>query len=586
MEGRAIKQYSILAKIGDGGMSDVYLAFDNQLNHQVAIKILKNEFLHNSNIKNRFISEVKNMFRMNHSNVVKVYGLIEEGNILGAVMEYVPGESLNEYVLNHGMLDNIKIKKYLTQMLQALKYVHDEGLIHRDVKPSNFIVDNNDTIKLLDFGIAKNLNSEITDYTATGTVQQIGTPVYMSPEQIATPNLIGQSTDIYSLGLVLYYLVNGKSPYNEDSLTLFELQMKIVTEQIEFQNNSIWNSIISKATQKKVENRYVDIREFEKDVDSINSFSNDNIVEDKTISLSNETNLNINKHQEIPKTKKYTNKKKIFKWLIPIVLLSTLLAVFLLTYETDKEKIASSEAIVKTFVNDLELDVRNEKVYPRVKKINGSIFYLREFKISSSSIEKDGSIVVYGNYKRGNKENNVKFIVRKINGEYQIVNSLGVSAYIDSPLMKYCLNKGYFKDEKSKETDLKIDFVCQNHEIEFNVAVDFLTDEIEENVYMDKTKSSISSQYGYYASGYVTIVNNTLVDLPVGSVDYILSVINSNQEEIYTQSINVNSYLYSFSSVKSDVFISDMPATNFWYKVKVKVNSREAIENIVANNPW
>jgi serine/threonine protein kinase len=586
MEGRAIKQYSILAKIGDGGMSDVYLAFDNQLNHQVAIKILKNEFLHNSNIKNRFISEVKNMFRMNHSNVVKVYGLIEEGNILGAVMEYVPGESLNEYVLNHGMLDNIKIKKYLTQMLQALKYVHDEGLIHRDVKPSNFIVDNNDTIKLLDFGIAKNLNSEITDYTATGTVQQIGTPVYMSPEQIATPNLIGQSTDIYSLGLVLYYLVNGRSPYNEDSLTLFELQMKIVTEQIEFQNNSIWNSIISKATQKKVENRYVDIHEFEKDVDSINSFSNNNIVEDKTISLSNETNLNINKHQEIPKTKKYTNKKKIFKWLIPIVLLSTLLAVFLLTYETDKEKIASSEAIVKTFVNDLELDVRNEKVYPRVKKINGSIFYLREFKISSSSIEKDGSIVVYGNYKRGNKENNVKFIVRKINGEYQIVNSLGVSAYIDSPLMKYCLNKGYFKDEKSKETDLKIDFVCQNHEIEFNVAVDFLTDEIEENVYMDKTKSSISSQYGYYASGYVTIVNNTLVDLPVGSVDYILSVINSNQEEIYTQSINVNSYLYSFSSVKSDVFISDMPATNFWYKVKVKVNSREAIENIVANNPW
>lgn len=580
MEQVNIKQYTIIEKIGEGGMADVFLALDNQLNHKVAIKKLKSEFIHSTNLKNRFIAEVRNMFRMNHPNVVKVYGLIEEEDFIGAVMEYLPGETLSQYYSRKGIPDNNKIKQFLIQMISALKYVHNQGLIHRDVKPSNFIVDINDNLKLLDFGIAKNLNAEIPDYTVTGTVQQIGTPMYMSPEQISTPNLISQSTDLYSLGLVLYFLVNGKSPYDEDSHTLFELQMKIVTEELLFKINSPWNFIIKKATQKKVKNRFVDINEFEQEVVSLNLLDDKTLLDENTKLISD----NFSKEKTIYQFLK--NKKKSVKWLIGFLVLAVIVTIFLLNFETDKEKITSSENVVKTFVNELDLDVRNEKVYPRVKKIKGSIFYLKEFKISSSTIEKDGSIVVYGNYNRRNKMCNVKFIIRKINGEYQIVNSLGVSAYIDSPIMKFCLGKGYFINEESKDTDLKIDLICQKHEIQFNTAVDFLTSEIEKNVVMDKEKSNLTSQYGYYANGYVTIFNRTLVNLPMGSVNYILFVLNSKNEEIYTQNINVNSVLNAFSRVRTSVFISDLSATNFRYGVKVQINSREAIENIVANNPW
>lgn len=586
MEQINIKQYTIIEKIGEGGMSDVFLAFDNQLNHKVAIKKLKSEFIHNPNLKNRFIAEVKNMFRLNHPNIVKVYGLIDEADFIGAVMEYLPGLSLNDYIIANGIPDNDQIKEFVVQMIGALKYVHNEGLIHRDIKPSNFIIDNKHNLKLLDFGIAKNINSEVSDYTSTGTIQQIGTPMYMSPEQISTPTLISHSTDIYSLGLVLYFLVNGKSPFDEESLTLFELQMKIVTEDLIFKNNSPWNSIISKATQKKAENRYLDIDQFEKDVTSLNLNSDNTLIEDKTIVIDSESRLNDSILQNVVKSKKVLNKKKILKWLIPSVVLLLIFAVFLLTYETDKEKITASESVVKTFVNDLDLDVRNDKVYPKIKNINGSIYYLREFKISNSSIEEDGSILVYGTYSRWNKTCNVKFVVRKINSEYKIVNSLGASAYIDSPLMKFCIKKGYFKNEESKDSDLKIDAICEKYEVEFNAAVDFIIEEIESNVGMVKDKSNITSQYGYYATGYVTVFNATLMDLPFGSVDYNLSILNSNNVEIYTQPIRINSTLEAFQQIKADVFISDLPASNFWYKVKVKVNSREAIENVVAENPW
>jgi tRNA A-37 threonylcarbamoyl transferase component Bud32 len=578
MEQVNIKQYTILEKIGEGGMSNVFLAFDNQLKHKVAIKKLKSEFIHSPNLKNRFIAEVKNMFRMNHPNVVKVYGLIEDGDFIGAVMEYLPGVTLSQHISTHGVPDNNQIKDFLTKIIDALKYVHDEGFIHRDIKPSNFIIDNNLNIKLLDFGIAKNLNSEISDYTTTGTIQQIGTPLYMSPEQISTPMSISQSTDIYSLGLVIYFLVNGKSPYDEDSCTLFELQMKIVTEELVFKNSSPWNFIVKKATQKKVHNRYADINELEKDVKFIN------VLEDKTIIDENKNLLSFNSAKELPKARIGVNKKRKIKWLIGAVILAIITAIVVITYETDTEKIASSENIVKAFVNDLDLDIRSEKAYPRIKKIDGPLYYIKEFKIENTTIESDESIVVFGTFSKWNKKDNVKFIVKKIDGKYQIINSLGLSAYNDSPLMRYCIRNGYFKNKESKETDYKINEICKKHEFEFNLAVALMINEIEEKVVMVNDESNITSEFGYYASGYVTIRNGTLIDLPMGAVKFTLSVLNSNFKEIYTQPINIYSNLDSFDKVKANIFISDLPASNFRYKVKVEVNSKELIENAVADN--
>jgi serine/threonine protein kinase len=578
MENTDIKQYSIKQKIGEGGMSEIFLAYDNQLNHSVAIKKLKVEYVHSPNLRNRFVSEVKNMFKMNHPNVVKVYGLIEEGDFIGAVMEYIPGSSLDQYMKKHNVLNDNEIKHILCQMLEALKYVHSQGLIHRDVKPSNFILDDQANVKLLDFGIAKNLNTEISDYTSTGTVQQIGTPLYMSPEQIATPNSITQSTDIYSLGLVLYFLVNGKSPYDENSISLFELQMKIVTEDFQISKSSIWNSIIRKATQKKVENRFKNINEFEVAVQNLSPSNDDKSSGD----LRNESSSNpVNNNSP---RKFFASKKKTIIWLISSLLLIVLTIIGVFTYETEEEKIAACEKVVKTFASELELDIINKKLYPKSQIIKGGFYYLINFEITSSTVKDDGTVVIYGNYQRSGTPCSVKFELKKENGEYKIISSKGLSTYVDSPLLTYCIRKGYFNNGDVNETDEKIDSICEKNEYDFDFEVGFLKFQIEEHVKMSKSRSPITIDYNMFADGYVTIQNDTDIDLPLYSVKYVLVFIDSKGKVVYEKDIPTLKTLKAHSSIKEDVFISNLPATCEKYTVEVEILSTRFLEEIVAQN--
>jgi serine/threonine protein kinase len=287
------RTYKLRTLIGKGGMAEVYLAHDEISKLYVAIKKLDAELFYNSNIRKRFLAEAKSLNKMSHANIVKVTDLIEESDTVAFVMEYIEGETLKEYIDRRGSLDFDEIKRLFIQMLDAIGYVHNQQLVHRDIKPSNFMIDRQGRVKLMDFGIAKSLDSGSPEYTITHTSQQMGTPMYMSPEQVKSSKDVTLRTDIYSLGVVLWQMVSGKRPYDSSTLSNFEIQLKIFQEQLP-KLNSPWDAVIQKATEKKEQSRYLDSRDFMKAFQSVSKsseyFSERTFIED-SVSISKSTAL-------------------------------------------------------------------------------------------------------------------------------------------------------------------------------------------------------------------------------------------------------------------------------------------------------
>jgi serine/threonine-protein kinase len=198
---------------------------------------------------------------MSHPNVIKVTDLIDEQDTVAFVMEFVEGETLKEYIDRKRKLTDGVIVSFFSQMLDAVNYVHSKKLVHRDIKPSNFMVTPDGNIKLMDFGIAKNTDETSLEYTQTGTGMQMGTPMYMSPEQITETKNVTIQSDIYSLGVVLWQMVTSKKPYDTKTLSSFQLQTKIVNDPLPT-SHTPWDDIIAKATNKQENNRFSDCLSF------------------------------------------------------------------------------------------------------------------------------------------------------------------------------------------------------------------------------------------------------------------------------------------------------------------------------------
>jgi uncharacterized protein (TIGR02145 family) len=299
MKIKMIKDYQFESVLGEGGMAVVYLAEHQLFHSKVAVKVLNREFVHNENIRKRFISEARNMFKMSHPNIVRVTDMVDDGETVAFVMEYIEGESLKEYIDRKGKLGDEQIQYIMLQMLDALEYVHSQRLVHRDIKPSNFMLTPQGKVKLMDFGIAKQLNPGSPEYTSTGTNQQMGTAMYMSPEQVKSTKDVTLGTDIYSLGVVLWQMVSGRRPYNQSELSIPEIQVSIIKEPLP-PTGTKWDAVIQKATEKEVEKRYRDAKEFKEALRGAEKgkAQEKTIIEEKTTYEPKVSSPNINSVQQ------------------------------------------------------------------------------------------------------------------------------------------------------------------------------------------------------------------------------------------------------------------------------------------------
>ncbi|MBK6771897.1 MAG: serine/threonine protein kinase [Ignavibacteria bacterium] len=176
-----ISNYKILKQIGSGGMGMVYLAQHTTLERYAAVKVLNPEYSGNQFFKERFLNEATTLAKLNHPNIVSLYDFIEyEGRLL-IIMEYVEGNTLDDFIKQNAYHDEKFVISVVSQILDGLSYAHRQNVVHRDIKPSNIIIGENDVSKILDFGIAK-LTQSNAKLTKTGT--RMGSVSYMSPEQI------------------------------------------------------------------------------------------------------------------------------------------------------------------------------------------------------------------------------------------------------------------------------------------------------------------------------------------------------------------------------------------------------------------
>lgn len=247
--------------LGQGGMATVYEGFNENIGRKVAIKILNPLLSSNDDIIKRFKNEARVMASLSHPNIIEVIDFLEFQNNLCIVMEYLEGSDLSQLLKIKGSLSESEIDNIFNQTLKALQFAHERGVVHRDIKPSNIYVLSDGTVKILDFGIAKILDNT-SELTQTGS--QMGTPVYMSPEQVRSDKSIDHRTDIYSLGVTLYFAINGKPPYDSNTDSQFDIFNKIVFSPLPpIVNNTVYWPFISKACEKSVANRFQTCLEWE-----------------------------------------------------------------------------------------------------------------------------------------------------------------------------------------------------------------------------------------------------------------------------------------------------------------------------------
>ncbi|MDQ3065610.1 MAG: Stk1 family PASTA domain-containing Ser/Thr kinase [Actinomycetota bacterium] len=216
-------RYQIVRKLGSGGMANVYLAEDQELGRRVAIKILDDRHARDDQFIERFRREAQNAAGLSHPNIVSVYDRGEAEGTYYIAMEYVEGRTLKELIIARGPSPLGIGIDYTRQILSALRFAHRNGIVHRDIKPHNVIVDEDGRVKVMDFGIAR--AGAASQMTEAGSI--IGTAQYLSPEQ-ARGAPVDQTSDLYSTGIVLYELLTGAVPFNGE--TPVEIAMKHLSQ--------------------------------------------------------------------------------------------------------------------------------------------------------------------------------------------------------------------------------------------------------------------------------------------------------------------------------------------------------------------
>lgn len=251
-------RYEIQDKIGSGGMSEVYKAFCHKLKRQVAIKVLKEEFSLDSGFVSKFKMEAQAAARLSHPNIVNVYDVVDEGNLHYIVMELIEGITLKNYIMKKGCLDAREAIGIAIQVAQGIAAAHEQGIVHRDIKPQNIIIARDGKVKVADFGIARAASSQTLSATAMGSVH------YISPEQ-ARGGYSDARSDVYSLGITMYEMVAGRVPFEgENTVTVALAHLEDPITPPSYYNPDVpisLENIILRCTEKKPEYRYNTMQE-------------------------------------------------------------------------------------------------------------------------------------------------------------------------------------------------------------------------------------------------------------------------------------------------------------------------------------
>lgn len=258
-------RYKILDMIGGGGMANVYLAHDMILDRDVAVKMLRLDFVNDEEFIRRFHREAQSATSLAHSNIVSIYDVGEEGDLYYIVMEYVEGQTLKQYIQQNAPIPVEKTLDIMKQLTSAIAHAHQNQIIHRDIKPHNILMDGEGNVKITDFGIAMALSA--TSITQTNSV--LGSVHYLSPEQ-ARGGMANKKSDIYSLGIVMFELLTGRLPFSGESavsIALKHLQSETPSIKRWYPNipQSVEN-IVLKATAKDPFHRYDDVYDMEEDL--------------------------------------------------------------------------------------------------------------------------------------------------------------------------------------------------------------------------------------------------------------------------------------------------------------------------------
>ena len=385
-------RYQIIRTIGEGGMANVYLAYDTILNRNVAVKILRGDLADDEKFVRRFQREAIAASSLTHPNIVGMYDVGEDNGRYFIVMEYIDGKTLKSLIKKRGALTIPEVLDIMIQLTDGVACAHDSYIIHRDIKPQNVMILDDGRVKITDFGIAMALNSN--ELTQTNSV--MGSVHYLPPEQ-ANGTGSTMKSDIYSLGILMYELLTGKLPFKgENAVEIAIKQMKEPIPSVREKNSDIPQSlenIILKACAKNPKNRYENVREMnedlkhamdpdKKDVEKYHyPYPEQDIEDPKKVTKVTRSLMNKNVEEETKedKSEKRTN---LALWItggitfLLIVLLGCVILIF--------PKLTSTPEIVIP-------DVKNETTVDAEKILKGL-----GFKVNPENEEKDSADVEEG----------------------------------------------------------------------------------------------------------------------------------------------------------------------------------------------
>ncbi len=382
-------RYEIQEEIGRGGMATVYRAVQKNLNRQVALKVIHQNLVHDSEFVARFHREAQVCASMQHPNIVTVYDEGEMGGVHFMAMELLDGRDLHHIIRQQGKLSVEQTLAWLKPIIQALQYAHSRGIIHRDIKSSNILVSNNGRPVLMDFGIAHAASG--TRLTQTGLV--IGTPEYMSPEQ-AEGRQLDHRTDIYSLGIVLYECLTGNVPFKGDSP--LSIIMKVVNEAPEPPirlNSGVtqWlNDLILRCIAKHPDQRFSDAAALHESLTQTQLVSvpvketvESPPSQQETVLNKGLDKLNKTVYAPTPVKKKSGSGLKVFAWVLFVVLLVTG-GLWAHQFHEEQEAIKREESMYRTAQNRNTIEAYDQylRTYPRGR-------YSAEARNNKNKLEQD-----------------------------------------------------------------------------------------------------------------------------------------------------------------------------------------------------